>query len=262
VDSAVSLYPLQVPPEEFECHIRCGIDDVGPDGRILDDAGGLIRDDAGGDAWQQGWCVFDSQTDLSALGAAVRTRVEHNALGFFDRMGTDAGMLEWVRRLPMSPARVGLRDVALAAHAGERALAQEGLDAFLGAGGVGTGGRNRMLREVARVAGRLGLACPAPTDIPALTVVFRLAADTPPQERHSAFSQLDYKFRQYVELWRTVLPLDNPTDLYYTAECTSLTCTVSFFGADSDELLGRLSRARARLSEQFADISWQPGPTT
>lgn len=243
MDSVLSLYPLQLPPQEHECHVRCRIGDVGPDGRIRDDK----------DAWWE----FDAATDLSALGADVRRWVEHNALSFFDNLRSRAGMLGWLRRYPM-PARIPeLHRVALAAYAGELSLAQEWLDRFVAAAPPGP---SRVRREAARVAGRLGLASPAPTDTPALTAVFRVAADTTPQDRHSVFHHLDYKFRQYVELWRTVLPVEDPAQLYHTTECAGPACTVSFYGADPAELLARLRRAFERLSERFADITWQVNP--
>ena len=248
VDAVLSLYPLQAPPQEYECHIRCRIDEVGPDGRM--------RDDKGADAWPA-WWEFGAQTDLSALGAEVRQRVEHNALGFFDSLSTRAGVLAWLRRYP-TPARIpGLHRVVLAAYAGEPTLAQEWLDMVVAEASVG---QNRSRREAARIAGRLGLTCPAPTDTPALTTVFRLAADTTPGERHSAFYHLDYKFRQYVELFRTVLPVEDPAQLYHTAQCSGPTCTVTFYGANPDDLLHGLRRAFERLSDQFAEITWQVDP--
>ncbi|MGC5018266.1 DUF4304 domain-containing protein [Micromonospora sp. DT47] len=248
VDSIVSLYPLQAPPQEPECHIRCRIGDVGPDGRM--------RDDKGADAWR-GWRAFDAQTDLSAFGAEVRQWVERNALGFFDKMSTGAGMLARLRRYPMPADWVGLREVVLAAYAGEPTLAQECLDVVVAKASPGP---NRILREAARVAGRLGLACPAPTDEPALTAVFRVAADTTPQDRYSAFYHLENKFSQYVALLRTVLPVQDAAQLYHTAECTSLACTVTFYGANPEDLLDRLRRAFERLSELFAEITWQVNP--
>ncbi|WP_446214745.1 DUF4304 domain-containing protein [Micromonospora sp. IBHARD004] len=248
VDSILSLYPLQVPPQECECHIRCGIDDVGP--------GGRMRDEKGADAGR-GWRAFDAATELSAFGAEVRQRVEHNALGFFDDLSTRAGILAWLRRYRI-PARIlGLHRVVLAAYAGDPTLAQEWLDMLVAEPSPGP---NRVRREAARIGGRLGLTSPAPTDTPALTAVFRVAADTTPQDRHSAFYHLDYKFRQYVELFRTVLPVQDPAQLYHTAECSGLACTVSFYGADPEDLLGRLRRAFERLSEQFAEITWHVNP--
>jgi hypothetical protein len=248
VDSILSLYPLQAPPQEHECHIRCRTGEVGPDGRM--------RDDKGADAWW-GWWEFDAATELSALGAEVRQRVEHSALGFFDNLSTRAGILAWLRQHPI-PARIPvLHRVVLAAYAGEPALAQQWLDKFAAEASPCP---NRVRREAARIAGRLGLACPAPTDAPALTAVFRIAADTTPQDRHSAFHHLDYKFSQYVELFRNVLPVQDPAQLYHTAECTSDACTVAFYGADPDDLLKSLRRAFNRLSEMFADITWQANP--
>jgi Domain of unknown function (DUF4304) len=252
VDCILSLYPLQAPPQEHECHIRYRIGDVGPDGRM--------RDDKGADAWR-GWWDFDAATDLSAFGAEVRQRVEHNALGFFDNLNTRVGILAWLRRYPIPARSLGLNRVVLAAYAGEPTLAQQWLDMLVAEASPGpTWFSNWSRREAARIAGRLGLAWPAPTDEPALTVVFRLATDTTPQDRYSAFYHLEYKFRQYVELWRTLLPVQHAAQLYHTAECTSHACTVAFYGADPEDLLHRLRRAFDRLSEQFADITWHVNP--
>lgn len=234
VDSVLSLYPLQEPPQDYQCHIRRGLDDIEP-----------------------GWWEFDAATDRSALGIAVRRQVEHNALEFFDNLSTRAGILAWVRR-SRTPARtVGLHGVVLAAYAGEPALAQEWLDMVVAEPSPTP---NRVRREAARIAARLGLTSPAPTDAPALTAVFRVAADMTPQDRHTAFHHLDYKFRQYVELFRTVLPVEDPAQLYHTAECTTDACTITFYGADPDELPDRLRRAFDRLSDQFADITWHITP--
>jgi Domain of unknown function (DUF4304) len=244
VDSIVSLYPLQAPPEEDEWHIRCRIGDVGPDGRIREDPGAEAR---------KGWWEFDAQTDLSAFGADVRQSVEHNALGFFDNMSTKAGILAWVRRYPTA----WWHKVVLPAYVGEPTVAQEALDKVVAADSPGP---NQTLRTAARIASRLGLACPAPTDVPALTAVFRVAADTPPQDRYRAFHHLDHKFRQYVGLLRDLLPVHDPAQLYHFAECEGLACTVTFYGADPEDMLGSLRRAFARLSETFADITWQTNP--
>lgn len=234
VDAILSLYPLQAAPQDYECHIRRELDEVG-----------------------SGWWEFDAATDRSALGIAVRGQVEHNALAFFDNLSTRAGILAWIRR-SRTPARfVGLHGVALAAYAGEPTLAQEWLDMFVAEPSPNP---NRVRREAARIAVRLGLTSPAATDVPALTAVFRVAADTTPEDRHSAFHHLDYKFRRYVELFRTVLPVQDPAQLYHTAECTTDACTITFYGADPDELPDRLRRAFDRLSGQFADITWHINP--
>jgi hypothetical protein len=258
VDSVLSLYPLQAPPQLYECHIQCPIGHVGPDGRK--------RDDKDADPWR-GWWEFDAATDLSAVSAEVRQRVEHHGLGFFDNLSTRAGILAWLRQDP-TPARIpGRQRVVLAAYAGEPTLAQEWLDMLVAeaseASEASPGPKwfpNWSRREAARIADRLGLACPAPTDTPALTAVFRVATDTTPQDRHSAFYHLEHKFRQYVELLRTVLPVQDAAQLYHTAECTSHSCTVAFYGADPEDLLHRLRRAFDRLSEVFADITWHVNP--
>jgi hypothetical protein len=252
VDSILSLYPLQAPPQEHECHIRCRIGGVGPDGRM--------RDDKGAGAGR-GWWEFDAATDLPAVGADVRQRIEHNALGFFDNLSNRAGILAWLRQHPTPALIPGRHRVVLAVYAGEPTLAQEWLDMLVAEASPGPNWfPNSLRREAARIAGRLGLACPAPTDPPALTAVFRVATGTTPQDRYSAFYHLDDKFRQYVELLRTVLPDQDPAQLYHTAECTSHACTVAFYGADPEELRNRLRRAFDRLSELFADITWHVSP--
>ncbi len=238
VDSIISLYPAQRPPQEEECHIRCRTGDVEPGG------------------WD-----FDASTDLSAVGAAVAQWLERNGLGFFGKLSTRAGILAWLSTGPTA-AMPWPHRVALAAYAGDPTLAQEWLDTVLAAeASSGSGWYAKSLRrKAASLAGRLGLACPAPTDEPALTAVFRVAGDTTPQDRHSAFHQLDFKLRQHVELWRTVLPAQAAAQVYHTAECTSDACTVAFYGADPEELLHRLGRAFDRLSGQFADITWHVHP--
>jgi hypothetical protein len=85
---------------------------------------------------------------------------------------------------------------------GEPILAQEWLDMLVADPRAETSPDPKMVpsslrREAARIAGRLGLACPPPTDTPALTAVFQVATNTTPQDRYSAFYHLDYKFRQY-----------------------------------------------------------------
>jgi hypothetical protein len=250
VDSIVSLYPLLSAAEEAEWHIRCRIGDVGRDGRL--------REDASSDPSRGRW-EFDGRSDLSALGVDVREWVERNAMGFFDTMATGAGILGWMRRYPSS----WRHEVALAAYAGEPAVAQEALEKVVARASPGP---NKTLREAAHIAGRLGLACPVPTDAPALTAVFGLSTDTTPHDRSRAFYALDFKFGQYVELFRDVLNAEDPARLYHFAECEGFTCTVTFYGADPEDLLARLQRAFARLSETFADINWQThrtrcGPT-
>jgi hypothetical protein len=179
--------------------------------------------------------------------------VEHNALGFFDNLSTRAGVLTWLHRHRIPASIPGLHRIVLAAYAGEPTLAQQWLGMFVAEPSPSP---NRVRRQAALIAGRLGLACPAPTDTAALTAVFRMAPDTSPQDRHSAFYDLDYKFRQYVELFRTVLPVQDPAQLYHTAECSDPACIVSFYGADPEDLLNGLRRAFERLSEQFAEITW------
>ena len=244
VDSILSLHPMKEAPESYECRIQCRIGDVKPDGRMGDHK----------DTWR-GWWEFDAATDLSAFNTEVCRWVEHNALGFFDCMRTGSGMLAWLRRLPAE--WMGLREVVLAVYAGEPTFAQECLDVVVAQASPGP---NRMLRQAAHVAGRLRLACPAPTDNPALTAVFRLAAGTTPQGRESAFHRLEHKFSQYVELFRDVLPIQDPARLYFTTEYTSDACTVMFYGAAPEDLLRRLRRAFERLSELFAEITWHVHP--
>lgn len=217
VDAAVSLYPKQERPEDHECHIRDRID---------------------------GWYEFDAHTDLAALGAEASERVEREGLGFFERMSDRAELLAWVRRV-----HGGEREIALAAHLGELALAQEWLDRLAASGWIGP---NRTLRRAARLAGRLGLRSPAATDSPALTAVFRLAGCTPVRDRAGAFHHLDYKLDQYNGLMRDVLSVPA---LYHTIECTDLTATVTYYGAEHAQLLGQLRRAFAKLSELFEEIT-------
>jgi hypothetical protein len=208
-----------------------------------------LREGAGGDL-SRGWWEFDGHTDLSALGVDVRESVEHNAMGFFDTMATGAGILAWVRRYPTS----WRQEVGLLAYAGEPTVAQEALDKVVAWAPLGP---NKTRREAARIAGRLGLACPAPTDAPALTAVFRLSTDTTPHDRYRAFNDLDFKLGQYVELFRDVFNAEDPGQLYHFAECEGFACTVTFYGADPEDLLAGLQRAFARLSNTFADINWQ-----
>jgi Domain of unknown function (DUF4304) len=251
VDSILSLYPLQTPPWEEECHIRCLIGLLGPDGRIRDDAG---------NAWWVRW-EFDAATDLPALGAEVRQRVEQNALGFFDNLSTSEGILAWLRHDPAQVPIPPLHRIVLASYAGAPTLAQEWLDRDVANAAPGSNWfRNWSRREVARIGGRLGLACPAPIDTPALTAEFRVATQTTPQDRYKAFHDLDFKFRQYVGLFRTLLPAEEAAELYHTVECTSDACIVAFYGADAEDLRRRLQRAFDRLSERFADITWQVNP--
>jgi len=220
-----------------------------------------MRDDYKGTDVLRGWWEFDAATDLSALGADVRQRVEHSALGFFDNLSTRAGILAWLRQYAIPALIPGLRRVVLAAYAGGPTLAQEWLDMLVAEASPGPNWfPNFLRREQARIAGRLGLACPAPTDTPALTAVFQVATDTTPQYRYSAFYHLDHKFRQYVEHLRTLLPAQDAAQLYHTAECTSDACTIAFYGADPEDLVHRLQRAFNRLSELFADITWHVHP--
>jgi hypothetical protein len=237
VDVIMSLYPLTEPPQEADCQLRCRIGAVGRDGRPLDPASV--------DAWR-GWWEFAAATDLPALGTEVRQWVEHNALGFFDKLSTGTDILARLRLYPQPPEWVGLREVVLAASLGEPVLAQQALDVVVAAASPGP---NRILRDAARIAARLGLTAPAPTDAPALTAVFRVAAQTPARERHGAFHHLEYRLAQY----------DDPGRLYHTAECTSHACTVTFYGPDPEELLHRL---RGAFDNLFTDISWQIHPAS
>lgn len=238
VDALASLYPRQEPPQEDDCHVRCRIGDLHDD---------LATDD------RRGWWTFDAHTDLPALGAEVRESVERHGLGFFERTSTRAGLLAWLRRFPPRSGGVFLKQVVLAWYAGGRVLAQEALDAVVDPANL----PNRTRWDAVRIAGKLGLDFPAPTDVPALTVILRLAAHTPPPERYNAFHHLDHKFGEYVKLWRTVLPVEDPTRLYHTVQCTDLSCAVTFYGADPEELLGRLQRAFACLPKHFPGITWR-----
>mgnify|MGYP006174421751 CR=1 FL=1 len=88
-----------------------------------------------------------------------------NAFGFFGDLSTGAGILAWLRRHPPGllpwPHRI-----ALAAYAGDPTLAQEWLDTVVVEASSGSDWYgNSLLRTAARLAGRLGLACPAPADL-------------------------------------------------------------------------------------------------
>lgn len=228
VDAVVSLYPLQAPPQDEDCHIRRG-----------------IGDDT---VWE-----FDAATDLVALGAEVRQRVEHNGLGFFDDLGTRPGILAWLREAPVS-AMPWPHPVALAAYAGDPVLAQQLLDKVVADPRSTSDWYCKWLRrKAAIIAARLGLDCPAPTDTPVLTAVFRVVAETTPQDRHRAFQDLQYKYTQYVAHFRTLLPAEQADRLYHTAECTNDTCTIAFYGADDENMLRRLRQSfeKARLATVF-----------
>jgi hypothetical protein len=238
VDRIASLYPLREAPREADCQVRCRIGELGRDG--------LPLDRASVDPWR-GWWEFAAATDLSTLGTELRPWVEHNALRFFDNLSTGTDILARLRLYPAPPERVGLREVALAACLGGPVLAQQALDVVVAAASPGP---NRMLRDAARIARRLGLAAPAPTDPPALTAVFQLAAQTPPRECYGAFHHLEYRLGQY----------DEPGRLYHTAECTTHACTVTFYGADPEDLAHRLRPAFDSLASLFTGITWQTGP--
>ncbi len=252
VDAVVSLYPLQAPPQDDECHIRCRIGVVGSDGRVTTNLGGNDM-----------WWEFDAETDLAALGAEVRQRVEYNGLKFFANLSTLPGIVAWLRTVPIA-MMPWPHPVALAAYAGAPELAQRWLHKVVAdASSTSDWYRNWLCRKAALIAGRLGLECPAPTDTPALSVVFRVTAETTPQDRYRAFHDLDFKYRQYVEHFRTLLPAEEAAQLYHTAECTIDTCAIAFYGADPEKLLHRLRRSFDRLSEQFEqfeDITWRVNP--
>jgi len=248
MDSILSLYPLQAPPEEYECQIRCRIGDVGPDGRL--------RDDVGAEPWR-GWWEFDAQTDLSGLGAEVWGWVEHKALGFFDHLAARAQILAWARRYRMRDDQAGLWGVVLAEYASESTLAQDWLDKIVAGASPGP---NRVRREAARIADRLGLSCFVPTDTPALTAVFRMAAETSPDDRRGAFYHLEYQLGEHLGQLRTRLTAEDAAGLYHTLDCTSLVGTAIFYGASPENLLGCLRPAFERVSELFADITYQANP--
>jgi hypothetical protein len=231
VDAVVSLYPLQAPPQDEDCHVRWRL------------GGGGMR-------WE-----FDAATDLAALEAEVRQGVELNALSFFDEVGTGPGILAWLREVPVS-VMPWPHPVALAAYAGDPALAQQWLDDVIAdPRSISDWYRNWLHRQAAFLAGRLGLACPAPADMPVLTAVFRMAAESTPRDRHVAFHDLEFKYRQYVTHFRTLLPAREADQLYHTTECTSDTCTIAFYGADDENMLARLRQSFERLSEKFAGIT-------
>lgn len=219
VDAAVSLHPKQERPEEHDCHIRC------PGSR---------------------WWEFDAFTDPAALGAEASRWVEQHAIPYLETMRDPAQALAWLRGQSGGP-----REIALAAHLGDRALAQEWLDRLAASAWIGP---DRTLREAALLAGRLGLDSPTPppSDSPALTAVFRLAGSTPVPQRAEAFHHLDYKLRQYSDLMRDVL---QAPDLYHTIDRTGLTATVNFYGADPERLLSQLRRALPKLSALFEEIT-------
>lgn len=229
--------PPAEPPDEHGCHLRC--------------LGGSPPEPAG-DNPPRGWWGFDAGTDLTALGAEVREWVQGPALGCFDRLATDAGVLAWVRRHPVPGALPGLRHVFLAASAGDPALAQDWLDGIVAA----APDPGQVRREAARFAARLGLACPAPSDIPTLTAVFRSAAGTPPQERDAAVRELVYKLDQHLIELRANHPGGYPSWLYHTVTRDGLTCTADFYGAGAEELLRPLRRAFAKLSGRFAELTF------
>ncbi|MEV4508605.1 DUF4304 domain-containing protein [Dactylosporangium sp. NPDC049525] len=231
LDAFVSPAPPAAPPEEHECHLRRGIGDTDPG---------------------QHWWTFDAATDLPALGAEVRHAVQEHALGAFERLRTDAGVLAWVRGAPLPHGDLGLRHVYLAAGAGAPDLAQRWLDEIVAAADPGPG---PLPREAARFAARLGLTCPPPSDAPTLTAVFRGAADSPPHAADDAVLHLVYKLDQHL----TELRRDRPDAgrLYHTVTRDGLTCTADFYGAGAEELLRPLRRAFAKLSGEFAEITWQ-----
>jgi len=82
----------------------------------------------------------------------------------------------------------------------------------------------RTLRDAARITGKLGLECPAPRNAPALTVIPPADRGDSATRRYNAFHHLDYKFGEYVKLWRTGLPVEDPARLYHPVECTDLSC--------------------------------------
>ena len=219
----VSPVPPQEPPEAHECHIRSTGADLGRE-----------------------WWTFDAATDLPALGAEVRDWVRHHALGHFDTMATDAGLLAWVRRAPVAYGTHALPNVYLAAVAGAPDLAQEHLDRVLAEAPPGPG---PVRRAAARFADRLGLTCPAPADVPVLTAWFRVA---PAQDRDEAVRQLAYKLDQHLIELRAGRPGGDADRLYHTLACDGPVCTADFYGADAEDLLRPLRRAFAKLSAQFA----------
>ncbi len=218
------------PLDAHECHIRRGIGDTDP---------------------ERHWWTFDAGTDLPALGAEVRRAVLDRALGAFDDLRTDAGVLAWVRRSPLPGGTHGLRHVYLAASAGDPGLAQGWLDGIVAA--APDPGPER--REAARFAARLGLACPAPTDRPTLTAVFRSPGDAPPAERDAAVRELAHKLEQHLIELRANQPGGYPHGLYHTLARDGLTCTADFYGAGAEELLLPLRRAFTKLTPRFA-ITW------
>jgi hypothetical protein len=218
--AALSPAPPPEPPDEHECHIRTGRD----------------------------WWTFDAGTDLAALGTEVRDWVQGHALGHFDTMTTDPGLLAWLRGTPLPPGTSGLRHVYLAATAGAPDLAQRWLDGIAAA----TTDPGPERRETARFAALLGLACPAPTDVPSLIVRLRVA---PAQDRDDAVRHLAFKLDQHLRELRLSRPDERTTPPYHTLTCDGPACTAEFYGADAEALLRPLRRAFAKLSTQFTDIT-------
>jgi hypothetical protein len=188
------------------------------------------------------WWTFDAATDLRSLGADVGLAVQD--LSWFDEVRTGAGVLAWVRHTPLPYGVLGLRHVYLAATAGAPDLAQEWLSGIVADAPPGP-----LPREAARFAARLGLDCPPPADSPALTAVFRTAPD---QDGTEAVRQLVDKLDAHlIELRR------DHAAAYHTLARDGLTCTAGFYGATAEEFLRPLRRAFAKLSPEFAEITWQ-----
>jgi hypothetical protein len=173
----------------------------------------------------------------------VRQALEHDGLVFFDNLRTGPGLLAWLREAPVS-AMPWPHPVALAACAGDPAYAQRLLDKVIADSQSTSDWYGRwLLRKAALIAARLGLDCPAPADTPVLSAVFRVAVETPPRERHRAFHELEDKYAKYAEHLRTLLPAEQADQLYQTAECTSDSCTIAFYGVDDETMLHRLRQS-------------------
>jgi hypothetical protein len=158
--------PLTEPAQEQHCFVRYRIGQIDGDGRVRPEP---TRDD--------GW-AFDQGSDLAALGAAVGERLRHNALRFFGHLATPAAIVAEIHSGRVTSNTLWL--AAVAARAGDRAVAQQAMDRL-------RDGDPRTRRERCRIAAALGLYFPPPVDEEELIVTFRPPPGLSVQERESLF---------------------------------------------------------------------------
>jgi hypothetical protein len=212
-------------PHEYDCILRERIGFLGANGKPR-----LVGQDE--------WWKFDNATDLTALAEKVARDIETKALNYFERYRTYADMMGDIARGESGIAAVP-NAAALAVLMGDKDKAQQLIEK---AAQAEQPYANRVRRDRARIAERLGLSLDPPSGEQLVVVSMPIA--------YSKLTSTEQKYLNRL-LDRVLDRLDEGKEYFDRITYSDCVCEIHLYSEDAPALVNKLESPVRSFSKRY-----------